>query len=101
MKTKRIQFCKDPYLTSKPNGWIYACFEPVEINEGLEPEAAFVLSRRASDRGCYLDYLNGKNDFLNALNLMSFKHQKENRVTQLISENVLIKNLPPNSITAV
>ena len=101
MKMKRVQICRDPYLTSKPNGWIYACFEQVEINEGLEPETAFILSRKSSDRGCYLDYLNGKNDLLNALNLMSFKHQKENQVTQLIAEHVLIKNLPPNSITAV
>ena len=98
--SKRVVRCKkDPSRTSKPNGWIYACFEPVEITEEDEEEEreekSFLIKNATSCRPCYIDYLSGKNDFLNALNLMSINEANENGgTTLLVFEDALIKRLP-------
>ena len=98
--SKRVVRCKkDPQRTSKPNGWIYACFEPVEITEEEDEEEtenkSLLIKNATSCRPCYMDYLSGKNGFLNALNLMSINEAKENGgTTLLVSEDALIKRLP-------
>ena len=95
--SKRVVRCKkDPSRTSKPNGWIYACYEPVEITEDEEEleEKTFLIKYATSCRPCYID-LSGKNDFLNALNLMSINEANENGgTTLLVFEDALIKRLP-------
>ena len=75
-----LNFLYDPNWTSKTNGWIYSCFEPVFIEkEGkicLQDKTlnsnSYVLCQKALSRsGCFVDYLNAKSNFLNALNLMA------------------------------
>ena len=34
-----MNFALDPDRTSKPHGWIYGCFEPVEIFSELQGES--------------------------------------------------------------
>ena len=75
-----LNFLYDPNCTLKTNGWIYGCFEPVFIEkEGnicfqdkTSNSNSYVLCQKALSRsGCFVDYLNAKSNFLNALNLMA------------------------------
>ena len=75
-----LNFLYDPNCTLKTNGWIYSCFEPVFIEkEGnicfqdkTSNSNSYVLCQKALSRsGCFVDYLNAKSNFLNALNLMA------------------------------
>ena len=75
-----LNFLYDPNCSSKTNGWIYSCFEPVFIEkEGnicfqdkTSNSNSYVLCQKALSRsGCFVDYLNAKSNFLNALNLMA------------------------------
>ena len=65
-----------PNHTSRNNGWIYGCFEPVFIeHEGnicFQEKPNYVLCNKYCSRsGCFVEYLNSKSKFLNALNLMA------------------------------
>ena len=75
-----LNFLYDPNCTLKTNGWIYGCFEPVFIEkEGnvcfqdkTSNSNSYILCKKALSRsGCFVDYLNAKSNFLNALNLMA------------------------------
>ena len=90
MKMKRVRFRKKASNTpSKPNRWIYACIKEVEVNDGEGKGHKTVLSLKSADKMWYLDYLKGKNVFLNALNLMSDKDHKFDQTTQIIHERIV------------
>ena len=52
----------------------------VEADRPIKEGTKLILSNKASFAGCYLDYLNARNNFLNALNLESFE-EKPNKDT--------------------
>ena len=84
-----LDFLNDPDRTSKTNGWIYGCFEPVavEIRQNTENQT-FFISKGSSQAGKrYLQYLDGKSKFLNALNLMAFEEDfNHNKTKHLMYE---------------
>ena len=68
----------------------------MEIAEGKDVEEKKSFLIKNSNRPCYMDFLNDKNDLLNALNLMSFNDASNGSegTTLLVSEDALIRNFP-------
>ena len=75
----------DPERTSKPNGWIYGGFEPVEILPNSLNKDAFPLMLAMKPGSDLLNFFESTDNLLNALDLKS--HSKKAKL------NVFLKYL--------